>query len=56
MSDLYTLLLRKEAKVIMQIEEYKRVGNLIAANDEFEYLKILQARRNRMKLHIKGSA
>ncbi|MCM3413561.1 hypothetical protein [Metabacillus litoralis] len=53
MNDLYSLLMRREAKLVMKIEN---TIDIEMKNELIEQKKMITKRRLKMKLHIKESA
>lgn len=56
MNDLYSLLMRREAELVMRIEKFEQQGNFKAADDAREYKEIVSNRRLSMKAYIKEIA
>lgn len=56
MNDLYNLLLRREAELVMRIDKFIQQGNFKAAEEALEYKEIVKNRRLSMKAHIKEVA
>jgi hypothetical protein len=54
-NDLYNLLLRKEAKLIMQIEVLDHTPNIAVRKETIEQKDLIQKRRLHMKARLKES-